>query len=62
MNRPILQSSYGVTLVGGGPVTGRDLKTALTVGIVEPLVQMVFFTLHDRIWASREARRAAQPA
>ncbi|MFC5342305.1 DUF2061 domain-containing protein [Brevundimonas staleyi] len=42
-------------------ITG-DLKTALTVGIVEPLVQMVFFTLHDRLWASREARRAAQPA
>ena len=34
MNQPILQSSYGVTLVGGGPVTGRDLRTALKMAPV----------------------------
>lgn len=34
MNRPILQSSYGVTLVGGGPVTARDLKTSLKMAPV----------------------------
>lgn len=38
----------------------RDWQAALTIGIAEPLVQMVFFALHDRIWAAREARRARQ--
>lgn len=36
----------------------RDIQAALTIGIVEPLVQMVFFALHDRVWTAREARRA----
>ena len=36
--------------------------SALAVGVIEPLVQMVFFALHDRIWTAREAKRAAQPA
>ncbi len=29
MNQPIVQSCCGITLVGGGPVSGRDLATAL---------------------------------
>ncbi|WP_374427963.1 thiamine diphosphokinase [Tabrizicola sp.] len=29
MNAPIVQSTHGVTLAGGGPFTGRDLKLAL---------------------------------
>ncbi len=29
MNQPIVQSTAGVTLVGGGPVPARDLKAAL---------------------------------
>ena len=29
MNHPIVQSTAGVTLVGGGPVPARDLKSAL---------------------------------
>ncbi len=29
MNQPIVQSSGGVTLVGGGPVSARDLRLAL---------------------------------
>lgn len=29
MNRPIVQSCCGITLVGGGPVPGRDLALAL---------------------------------
>lgn len=29
MNSPIVQSTHGVTLAGGGPFTGRDLKLAL---------------------------------
>ena len=40
----------------------QDIRTALAVGVIEPLVQMIFFALHDRIWTAREARRNAQPA
>lgn len=36
----------------------RDLRIALAIGIIEPLVQTVFFTVHDRIWARIEARKA----
>lgn len=36
----------------------RDWRIALAVGTVEPLVQTVFFTIHDRIWARIEKRRA----
>ena len=38
----------------------RDLATALAIGMIEPLVQTVFFTLHDRIWARIEDRRARE--
>ena len=38
----------------------RDWRIALAIGTVEPLVQTVFFTLHDRIWSRIEARRARQ--
>jgi uncharacterized membrane protein len=43
----------------------RDWRIALAIGTVEPLVQTVFFTLHDRIWTrieANKARRAAQAA
>ena len=41
----------------------QDIRVALTVGVIEPLVQMVFFAIHDRVWTGREARRATtQPA
>lgn len=43
----------------------RDWRIALAIGTVEPLVQTVFFTLHDRIWTrieAKKARRAAQAA
>lgn len=43
----------------------RDWRIALAIGTVEPLVQTVFFTLHDRIWTrieARKARRAAEAA
>uniref|UniRef100_UPI0028A2A72F DUF2061 domain-containing protein n=1 Tax=Brevundimonas sp. TaxID=1871086 RepID=UPI0028A2A72F len=36
----------------------HDIRTALAIGMIEPLVQTVFFTLHDRIWSRIEARRA----
>lgn len=35
----------------------RDIRIALAIGTIEPLVQTVFFTLHDRIWSRIEARR-----
>ena len=35
----------------------RDIAVALAIGIIEPLVQTVFFTVHDRIWSRIEARR-----
>ena len=34
-----------------------SLRTALTIGVLEPLVQTVFFTLHDRVWSRIDARR-----
>ncbi len=33
-------------------VTG-DAAVALGVGILEPLIQTVFYTLHERLWAGR---------
>ncbi|RZJ18191.1 MAG: DUF2061 domain-containing protein [Brevundimonas sp.] len=36
----------------------RDIRLALAIGTVEPLVQTLFFTLHDRIWTRIEARKA----
>lgn len=35
----------------------RDIRAALAIGLIEPLVQTVFFTLHDRIWTRAEAAR-----
>ncbi|MDZ4362691.1 DUF2061 domain-containing protein [Brevundimonas sp.] len=41
----------------------QDIRTALAIGTIEPLVQTVFFTVHDRIWSRIEQRRAGrQPA
>lgn len=34
-----------------------DIRAALAIGIIEPLVQTVFFTLHDRIWNRVESKR-----
>ena len=39
----------------------RSWKVALAVGIIEPLVQTVFFTVHDRVWARSDRRRAGRP-
>jgi uncharacterized membrane protein len=35
-----------------------DWRVALAIGVIEPLVQTVFFTVHDRIWTRIEARKA----
>ena len=40
----------------------NDIRTALTIGMVEPLVQTLFFALHDRIWSRLEGRRARASA
>ncbi|MFN3667832.1 MAG: DUF2061 domain-containing protein [Brevundimonas sp.] len=43
----------------------QNWRVALAIGIIEPLVQTVFFTVHDRIWTrieARKARRAAETA
>ncbi len=37
----------------------RDIGLSLMIGTVEPLVQTLFFTLHDRIWTRVEARKQA---
>lgn len=40
----------------------RDMRMALAIGMIEPLVQTVFFTLHDRIWTQVETKKAARRA
>ena len=42
--------AYAVTL---------DLRAALAVGLIEPLVQSVAFHLHEHLWARRRSRHAA---
>jgi len=37
-------------------------RVALAIGIIEPLVQTVFFTAHDAIWRRIEARKARRAA
>jgi uncharacterized membrane protein len=36
----------------------QNWRVALAIGIIEPLVQTVFFTAHDRIWTRIEAKKA----
>jgi len=40
-----------------------DWAVALSIGILEPLVQTGFFALHERLWESRrrERAKAAEP-
>ncbi|QLQ13562.1 MAG: DUF2061 domain-containing protein [Brevundimonas sp.] len=40
----------------------RDWRIALAIGTIEPLVQTVFFTVHDQVWSRIEARRARRAA
>ena len=35
----------------------RDWRLAMAVGLIEPLVQTVFFTIHDRLWARADRGR-----
>lgn len=36
----------------------RDWRIALAIGTIEPLVQTLFFTVHDRVWTRIEAKKA----
>lgn len=47
-----------VVAVGVAMALTGDWRVALAIGVIEPLVQTVFFTLHDRIWTRLEARKA----
>jgi uncharacterized membrane protein len=53
-------ATYGVmhftVAVGVAFALTRNWQVALAIGMVEPVVQTVFFTLHDRIWNRMEAR------
>ncbi|WP_082526076.1 DUF2061 domain-containing protein [Brevundimonas sp. Root1279] len=40
----------------------QNIRLALAIGIIEPLVQTVFFTVHDRIWTRIEAKKAKRAA
>lgn len=35
----------------------RDWRAALAIGLVEPLVQTVAYTLHERAWARADSRQ-----
>ena len=54
--------SYGVmhfvVAVSVAMALTQNWRLALAIGLVEPLVQTVFFTAHDRIWSRLEARKA----
>ncbi len=39
-----------------------DVHAALTLGLIEPLVQTLSFNCHERFWARRDAARQAQLA
>jgi len=51
--------TYGVlhfvVAVGIAMAITQDWRIALAIGVLEPLVQMVFFTIHDRFWTARRA-------
>ena len=40
----------------------QNWRLALAIGIIEPLVQTVFFTVHDRVWTRIEVRKAKRAA
>jgi uncharacterized membrane protein len=40
----------------------RNWHIALAVGIIEPMVQTVFFNLHERVWSRADRRREAAVA
>ena len=49
---------FAVAVAVAYVLTGFNWRLALAIGLIEPIVQTVFFTVHDRIWARIEAKRA----
>ena len=45
--------------IGVAYALSGDWAIALTIGVLEPVVQAGFFALHERVWEGRKARRAA---
>ena len=52
---------FAVAVAVAFALTG-NIRAALAIGLIEPLVQTVFFTFHDRFWARIESRKAAKEA
>jgi uncharacterized membrane protein len=52
---------FSVAVTVAFALTG-NIRTALAIGVIEPLVQTVFFTVHDRVWTRIEARKARRAA
>lgn len=38
----------------------RDWRTALAIGMIEPLFQTLAYAVHERAWLAAEARRLAR--
>lgn len=49
---------FAVAVAVAYVLTGGNLRLALAIGFIEPVVQTVFFTIHDRVWARIEAKKA----
>lgn len=49
---------FAVAVAVAYVLTGGNIRLALAIGFIEPVVQTVFFTIHDRIWARIEAKKA----
>lgn len=49
---------FAVAVTVAYALTG-SLRAALAIGIIEPIVQTLFFTIHDRYWQRVEARKEA---
>jgi uncharacterized membrane protein len=55
-------ATYGLmhftVAVGVAYALTRNIGLALAIGTIEPLVQTVFFTVHDWLWTRMETRKA----
>ena len=52
---------FAVAVAVAFALTG-SWRVALAIGVIEPLVQTVFFTVHDRVWTRIEVRKAKRAA
>lgn len=51
---------FAVAVAVAYVLTGGNIRLALAIGFIEPVVQTVFFAIHDRVWARIEAKKAAK--